>query len=100
MIVSVMKKQNLHVKKTKPGTEHNVFQRNGFAMAILIVLTELMKIPHYIIVQHHNRAVKINLHVKMVDASTRDGSVITITIVVMVLMKVNSVIHNTKLVQH
>lgn len=71
MIENVMKKQNLPVKRTNPGAEPNAFQRNGFVMVIQIVLTVLMRIQHFTIVQHLNRAVKINLLVRIAGASIR-----------------------------
>lgn len=89
-------KLNLHAKRTRPGEDLSVFPRNGFAMEIQIVLTELMKISLYTNVQRLSPAVTINLLAKMEDASTKDGNVTTITIVEMGQTKENSVIHNTR----
>lgn len=89
-------KLNLHAKRTRPGEDLSVFPRNGFAMEIQIVLTELMKTSHCTNVQRLNLVVTINLLVKMEDASTKDGNVTTIMIVEMDRTKENSVIHNTR----
>lgn len=91
-----MLKQSLHASRTKRGDDHNVFQRNGFVMAILTVLMVLMRIPQFIIVLLPHRVPMISLHARMDVASTRDGLAITITIVATVQMKENSAIHNTK----
>lgn len=71
MIENVTKKLNLHVKRINHGDVHNVFPKNGFVMVIQIVLMVLMKIQHYIIVQHHNPAVKINLPVRIAGVLIR-----------------------------
>lgn len=71
MIANVTKKPNLPVKRINPGDVPSAFQRNGFVMVIQIVLMVPMRIQHFIIVQHLNRAVKINLLVRIAGASIR-----------------------------
>lgn len=100
MTENVTMKLSSLVKRIKHGADHNVFQRNGFAMAILIVLMELMRTSLYIIVQHLSLAVKINSLVKMGVVLTKAGSVITIMIVAMDQMKESSVTLNTKHAHH
>lgn len=100
MTESVTRKRNSLAKKISHGDVLNVYQGNGYAMAIQIVLTELMKMSQHNIAQHHNPVAKICLLVTMVVASTRAGSVIMTTIVETVLTKENSAIHNTKRVHH
>ena len=60
----------------------------------------LTRIQHFTVAPHLNLALMINLCAKMVDVSIKDGFVITIMIVVMDLMKENSAMLNTRLVQH
>lgn len=59
MIENVMRKLSLLVLKIRLGDVHNVYQRNGYAMAIQTVLMVLMKIQPCIIVQHLNRVARI-----------------------------------------
>lgn len=93
-----MMKPNLPVMQTKPGAELNVFQENGCAMVIRIALTVPTKTLLCIIVPNHNLAAMINLLAETEGVSTRDGCVITIMIVAMVLTKAKIVTRNTKLV--
>uniref|UniRef100_A0A1B0D0B1 Uncharacterized protein n=1 Tax=Phlebotomus papatasi TaxID=29031 RepID=A0A1B0D0B1_PHLPP len=96
MIENAMKRLNSLVKRINPGVDHSVFPRSGFAMVILIVLMEQMKILPFTIVQSLSPAVKINLLVRMVGASIGDGSVTTIMTAEMVQMRVNSAIRNIR----
>lgn len=97
MTESVTLKQNSLVKRINNGEDLSVFQRNGFVMEILIVLMVLMKIQQFTAVQHHNHVLMTNLHAVMEDVLIMGGFVIMIMIVVMDLMRVNSVILNTRL---
>jgi hypothetical protein len=60
------------------------------------VLTVLMKTQPSTIVQHLSHALMINSHARTVGVLTKAGFVITITIAVMVQMKENSVMLNTR----
>src|SRR5690349_5585489 len=99
MIVNATRKLSSLVKRTKHGDDRNAFPRNGFAMVIRIVLTELTRTQLCTTVQHHSLALTINSLVRTVDALTKDGLVIMIMIVAMDLMKESSVTLNTKLVR-
>lgn len=59
-----------------------------------------MRIQHFTAAPHLNPALMINLCAKMADVLIKDGFVITIMIVVMEVMKENSAMLNTRLVQH
>lgn len=97
MIASATQKPSSLAKRTKLGEDHNAFPRNGFATAILIALTELMKTQRCITVQHLNPARMISLLTRTAVASTKDGLVIMTMIVAMDLTKENSVTLNTRL---
>lgn len=74
-IVNVIQKLNSPARRTSNGADPSVFQRNGFATEIQIVLTVLTKILHFTAVQHHSHAQMINLHAATEDVSTKDGFV-------------------------
>lgn len=93
-----MLKPNLRAKKTNLGEGHSVFLKSGCVTVTQIVSMVPMKILLYTIAQHLSLALKINLHVRMVDVLTKGGLVIMIMIVETGLMKESSAILNTKLV--
>lgn len=74
----------------------NVYHVNGYATAIQIASTELMKTARSIIVPNRKLAAKISLLAVMAVVLIKDGFAIMITIAATVRMKVKSATLNTK----
>lgn len=96
MTANATLKLSLRARRTNLGDDRSAYPKSGFAMAIPIVLMELMRTQLCTIVQHHSHVLMTNSLARTDVASTKDGLAITITIVATARMKENSVTLNTK----
>lgn len=99
MTESATPRPSSRAKKTNPGDDLSVFQRNGFATEIPTALMALTRTQHFTTAQHRNLVPTINSLARMDGALTKDGLAIMTTIVATGRMKESSAMRSTRRVR-